>query len=87
MQLSPLLFVCLGFFGCLNFFTCPFKEAEGKCEGLQQSWTDVGAQSEGAGPLAINRGETGNAGVVHPLSPSLLGRLHLPPKVSASPRR
>lgn len=36
----------------------------------------------GAGSPAVNWGETGDAGAVHPSSPSLLGRL-CPPEVSA----
>ena len=70
----------------VSFLTCPFKETEGKWEGLQWPQADVGAQPGGAGPPpALNRGETRNVGAVHPSSPSPLGTLRLPPKVSASP--
>lgn len=59
MQLSLSLFV---FF----FLTRVFKEAEGKRKDFA---ADVGAQPGGAGPLAVNRGETGDVGAVHPASP------------------
>lgn len=47
-------------------------------------WAGVGAQPGGVGLLALNWGEMGDVGAVHPSSPSLLGRLHLPPTVSGS---
>lgn len=71
-------------FTAFFFLTCPFKEAEGKREGLQQPWADVGAQPGGAAPPANNWGETGMSELCIPHLPSLLGRLRLPPKVSVS---
>lgn len=43
-------------------------------KAVQQPWADAGVQSEGVGPPAVNWGETGDAGALHPLSPIASGQ-------------
>lgn len=43
----------------ISLCICPFKETEGKHEGLWWPRGDGGAQPVGAGPLAIKQGEMG----------------------------
>lgn len=71
--LSAIISVAFGFGGGFFFLTCPFKAAEGEREGFWHPWADAGAQSEGAGPPAVNRGETGDVGALHPSSPITSG--------------
>lgn len=53
------------------FLIRPFKEAEGKRKGFV---ADVGARPGGAGSPAVNWGETGDVGAVHPASPITSGQ-------------